>query len=69
MNELKPWWQSKTILLSGLGAIVALLALFDLLPEDLNQEAIVESVLVLTSAGAAVFRKVAKAKLTPTTTV
>lgn len=63
MEQTKPWWQSKTILVSIFGALFALAAAFNVLPTDFDQEEFVGGVLAITSALAALFRKTATAQV------
>ncbi len=64
MNAVKPWWQSKTIIVSLVGAIFALGAALGFLPADLDQEQMVGGVLAVTSILAVFFRSTAKAEVT-----
>ncbi len=63
MTEVKPWWQSKTIIVSLIGALFALGAVFNFLPADIDQEQIVAGVLAATSILAAIFRGRATAEV------
>lgn len=64
MIATKPWYQSKTILVSIFGAIFGLLAAFGKLPEGMNSDEIIGSVMVVVGALAAIFRGGAVAEVT-----
>lgn len=63
MNDKKPWWQSKTILTSIVGTLVALGLAFGVLPEGYDAEQLIGGLLAITSLLAIVFRKNATAEI------
>lgn len=64
MNETKPWWQSRTIWTGLLGGLYAILSIFKILPEGLEQEMVLEAVLGVTSVLAVLFRAKATKEVT-----
>lgn len=66
MNDTKPWWQSKTILTSIVGAVVAIGLALGILPEGFDSTPIVGGILAVTSVLAIIFRRKAKAAIVPT---
>lgn len=66
MNSSKPWYMSKTILTSIVGAIVALGLAFGILPEGYDEEPLIGGILAITSLLAIVFRKNATTEIRPT---
>ena len=63
MIDKVPWWQSKTIWVSLVGAAFAAAAAFGVLPEGLNQDQVIGGILAVTSVLAAVFRKSATTQI------
>lgn len=64
MNETKPWWQSRTIWTGLLGGLYAILSIFKILPEGLEQGMVLEAVLGVTSVLAVLFRAKATKEVT-----
>lgn len=63
MVDQKLWWQSRTIWTGIIGTIFAILAGFDMVPEGLSSEYLVETILGVTSVLAIVFRAKATASI------
>ncbi|PXW67278.1 hypothetical protein C7451_1324 [Blastomonas natatoria] len=63
MEELKPWWASKSIWTVAIGSLWGVATALDILPEGLMQANILTVVLALTGIGSVVFRKTARARI------
>lgn len=63
MEDLKPWWASKSIWTGVIGSLWGVAAALDILPEGLTQADVLTVVLALTGVGSVVFRKTAKVRI------
>lgn len=63
MEELKPWWASKSIWTGVIGSLWGVAAALDILPEGLTQADVLTVVLALTGIGSIVFRKTARTRI------
>lgn len=62
-TETKSWWQSRTIWASIVGVIFPILSFNNLLPPELTSNMVVESIMVITSTLAIIFRVKADKKI------
>ena len=67
MEEAKPWWQSKTILALIAGLILLVGTKFDLLPEGITQDRVVEFLLVAVPIVVGIFTRFTSTKQVTTT--
>jgi Na+/phosphate symporter len=65
MEQVKPWWQSRTIIASLVGAVFAVLSIAGQLPADLTTNMVVDAIIGVTSVLAIVFRAKATTTIKP----
>jgi len=65
MEQVKPWWQSRTILSSLVGAMFAALSITGQLPADLTSNMVVDAIIGVTSVLAIFFRTKATTAIKP----
>ncbi len=63
MEQTKVWWQSRTIWASIIGVVFPILSHNNLLPAELTSNMIVETIMVITSTLAIIFRIKADKKI------
>jgi Na+/phosphate symporter len=65
MEQVKPWWQSRTIIASLVGTVFAVLSIAGQLPVDLTSSMVVDAIIGVTSVLAIVFRAKATTAIKP----
>ena len=63
MEDLKPWWASKSIWTGIIGSVWGLAAALGILPEGLTQADVLTVVLAITGVAGVAFRKTASARI------
>lgn len=65
MEQIKPWWQSRTIWSSLVGAVFAVLSLTGNLPPEITSTMVVDAIVGITSILAIFFRAKATTSIKP----